>query len=244
VADIIAGQPYDKWLDLTDYSGQPLSAKDKSGDLQPSRVHISIQYKPVGSEVRGLQQHSSNSSSSTGHVRSEPGCWGVWIYSYVAVCNHASATMQSLGLPPSLPPAPLQVGFLALATVDSSTSCYRLCCGLLDRCMFPKPCGLTQTHHSNALQDISGSHPNEVPRVYFPLRPGNKVTLYHDAVCTPGPVPGIALASGGLYSESSCWDDIYVAVQQAERYALAVLLAPFRALETFWCSSRCQTHNI
>jgi hypothetical protein len=58
---------------------------------------------------------------------------------------------------------------------------------------------------------------HEVPRVYFPQRPGNKVTLYHDAVCTPGPVPGITLANGGLYSESSCWDDVYAAIQQAKR---------------------------
>ncbi|WIA08753.1 hypothetical protein OEZ85_008176 [Tetradesmus obliquus] len=59
---------------------------------------------------------------------------------------------------------------------------------------------------------------HEVPRVYFPQRPGNKVTLYHDSVCTPGPVPGIALAGGGLYSESSCWDDVYAAIQQAKRF--------------------------
>eukprot|EP00882_Tetradesmus_deserticola_P025421 GHRQ01027922.1.p1 GENE.GHRQ01027922.1~~GHRQ01027922.1.p1 ORF type:complete len:406 (+),score=151.50 GHRQ01027922.1:296-1513(+) len=116
VADIINGQLFDKWLDLTDTSGQPLFCRDKSGDKQPSRVHISIQYKPVGSE------------------------------------------------------------------------------------------------------DLSELRPNEVPRIYFPQRPGNKVTLYHDAVCTPGPVPGISLAGGGLYSESSCWDDIYVAIQQAERF--------------------------
>jgi phospholipase D1/2 len=58
---------------------------------------------------------------------------------------------------------------------------------------------------------------NEVPHTYFPQRSGNKVTLYHDAVCTPGPVDGIQLASGGLYSESSCWDDIYDAIKAAKR---------------------------
>jgi hypothetical protein len=81
------------------------------------------------------------------------------------------------------------------------------------------------------LQDTSELQPNEVPRVYFPQRPGNKVTLYHDAVCTPGPVPGITLANGGLYSESSCWDDIYVAVQQAERYVSALLFAAVCVLD-------------
>lgn len=58
---------------------------------------------------------------------------------------------------------------------------------------------------------------NEVPNTYFPLRNGNRVTLYHDSVCTPGPVQGIALASGGLYSESSCWDDVYASIKAAKR---------------------------
>lgn len=49
------------------------------------------------------------------------------------------------------------------------------------------------------------------------MRDGNRVTLYHDSVCTPGPVKGITLASGGLYSESSCWDDIYAAIKAAKR---------------------------
>jgi hypothetical protein len=105
------------------------------------------------------------------------------------------------------------------------------CClqhfNLPSRQQHPKPwlvCGVLQAFITvlcvvTCLQDGSGLQPNEVPRVYFPSRPGNKVTLYHDAVCTPGPVPGITLASGGLYSESSCWDDIYVAIQKAERYA-------------------------
>jgi hypothetical protein len=64
VGDIIGGQPFDQWLDLTDYSGQQLFCKDKTGDHEPSRVHISIQYKPVGSEVRHLQPHYRSSSSS------------------------------------------------------------------------------------------------------------------------------------------------------------------------------------
>lgn len=58
---------------------------------------------------------------------------------------------------------------------------------------------------------------NEVPHTYFPLRDGNRVTLYHDSVCTPGPVEGISLAGGGLYSEASCWDDLYAAIKTAKR---------------------------
>jgi phospholipase D1/2 len=63
----------------------------------------------------------------------------------------------------------------------------------------------------------SGGIAGEVPRTYFPLRPGGRVTLYHDAVCKPGPVDGIPLSGGGLYSESCCWDDMYQAIQEARR---------------------------
>jgi hypothetical protein len=58
---------------------------------------------------------------------------------------------------------------------------------------------------------------HQVPRTYFPMRPGNRVTLYHDSTCVPGPVEGIRLAGGGLFSESSCWDDIYDAIMEADR---------------------------
>jgi hypothetical protein len=50
------------------------------------------------------------------------------------------------------------------------------------------------------------------------MRPGNRVTLYHDSTCAPGPVEGIRLAGGGLFSESSCWDDIYDAIMEADRW--------------------------
>jgi hypothetical protein len=46
---------------------------------------------------------------------------------------------------------------------------------------------------------------DEVPRVYFPMRSGNKVTLYHDAHQTPGPVKDIVLANGRPFQEASCW---------------------------------------
>lgn len=58
----------------------------------------------------------------------------------------------------------------------------------------------------------------QVPRTYFPMRPGNRITLYHDSTCVPGPVEGISLAGGGLYSEHSCWDDLYDAIMQADRW--------------------------
>eukprot|EP00879_Flechtneria_rotunda_P013406 GHRR01013996.1.p1 GENE.GHRR01013996.1~~GHRR01013996.1.p1 ORF type:complete len:724 (+),score=209.94 GHRR01013996.1:247-2418(+) len=116
VSEVVNGEQWDKWLDLTDTNGNPMKGKHVSGDRQQSRAHISIRYEPVGTK------------------------------------------------------------------------------------------------------DETGEKYKEVPRAYFPLRPGNKVTLYHDAVCTPGPVEGAKLRGGGLYSDSCCWDDIYKALQQAKRF--------------------------
>jgi hypothetical protein len=45
----------------------------------------------------------------------------------------------------------------------------------------------------------------EVPRVYFPMRAGNRVTLYHDAFQPPGPVADIQLSGGRPYREAACW---------------------------------------
>lgn len=72
-------------------------------------------------------------------------------------------------------------------------------------------------HLSVRFEPASGALAGPVPHVYFPLRGGNRVTLYHDAMCTPGPVEGIALDGGGLYSESSCWDDMHAAISEAKR---------------------------
>jgi hypothetical protein len=98
----------------------------------------------------------------------------------------------------------------------------RLACAMLTfaRCLlapFQPLCTAFVSQTCIWLRQTTSLGLHEVPRVYFPQRPGNRVTLYHDSVCTPGPVPGISLASGGLYSESSCWDDVYAAIQQAKR---------------------------
>jgi len=73
----------------------------------------------------------------------------------------------------------------------------------------------------SVMQDAkrSGCEPYEVPRTYFPLRDGNRVTLYHDSVCNPGPVEGVKLADGQLFQENSCWDDVIDAIDQAQRCA-------------------------
>ncbi|GBF94843.1 phospholipase D gamma [Raphidocelis subcapitata] len=67
--------------------------------------------------------------------------------------------------------------------------------------------------HPNLLRD-------EVPRVYFPMRAGNRVTLYHDAHQNPGPVRDILLGNGSPFCESSCWDDVYHALTSARRFIL------------------------
>lgn len=52
VKDILGGQLYDQWLDLVDKTGAPVGCPDKAtkGPAQ-SRLHISIQYRPVGVKV-------------------------------------------------------------------------------------------------------------------------------------------------------------------------------------------------
>lgn len=92
-----------------------------------------------------------------------------------------------------------------------------LACTACQRCPLPR----TRQCTPPCLQGEGGRPSNEVPRTYFPLRGGNKVTLYHDAVCTPGPVQGVTLGNGSLYSEGSCWDDIYDAIREAQRCVAA-----------------------
>eukprot|EP00878_Enallax_costatus_P010831 GHUV01011310.1.p1 GENE.GHUV01011310.1~~GHUV01011310.1.p1 ORF type:complete len:894 (+),score=260.77 GHUV01011310.1:345-3026(+) len=116
VSEVIDGKVLDTWLELTDTAGNVRYHQELDGDKKPSRVHITIQFVPVGAEeYKGLQY-------------------------------------------------------------------------------------------------------GEVPRTYFPLRRGNRITLYHDAVATPGPVPDIPLADGSCYNESSCWDDMYDSISQAKTF--------------------------
>jgi phosphatidylserine/phosphatidylglycerophosphate/cardiolipin synthase-like enzyme len=65
-----------------------------------------------------------------------------------------------------------------------------------------------------------------LPRAYFPPRRGCHVTLYHDACYPPArldpkgsvPLPDVPVdgALGGLYTERSCWDDLYSAINGAK----------------------------
>lgn len=58
-----------------------------------------------------------------------------------------------------------------------------------------------------------------VPQVFFPLREGNRVTLYHDAhVIDAGEKPDIPLASGVLYKDLSCWDTLYADILAAKHF--------------------------
>lgn len=66
VAEIIGGQPWDKWLHLTDSGGRPLTRRDARGDSAPSRVHLSIHYKPVGQEVGARQAGGAASGGRVG----------------------------------------------------------------------------------------------------------------------------------------------------------------------------------
>ncbi len=56
-----------------------------------------------------------------------------------------------------------------------------------------------------------------VPHTFFPMRQGNAVRLYNDAHNPhAGPNPKIPLATGAMYEEKSCWDDLYADLQAAK----------------------------
>ncbi|XP_074315776.1 phospholipase D gamma 1-like [Silene latifolia] len=63
-----------------------------------------------------------------------------------------------------------------------------------------------------------GSGPDYgVPRTYFPLRKGNRVTLYQDAHCEDGMLPNIKLDDEKDYVHGKCWHDIFNAISNARR---------------------------
>lgn len=67
-------------------------------------------------------------------------------------------------------------------------------------------------------EKLANTRIGEVPRVYFPQRAGNKVSLYRDAHQTPGPVADIPLGDGSPFREASCWEDIYTAICEAKYF--------------------------
>nr|CAB3497259.1 unnamed protein product [Digitaria exilis] len=72
---------------------------------------------------------------------------------------------------------------------------------------------LTMYHHGvTPGPDFAG-----VPRTYFPLRRGGRVTLYQDAHVPDGTLPEIRLGDGACYRQGQCWRDVYDAMSQARR---------------------------
>ncbi|XP_021855176.2 phospholipase D beta 1-like isoform X1 [Spinacia oleracea] len=61
----------------------------------------------------------------------------------------------------------------------------------------------------------NGPEFNGVPRTYFPLRKGNKVTLYQDAHYEDGMLPDIKLDYGMDFVHRKCWHDIYNSISNA-----------------------------
>ncbi|GAQ78336.1 phospholipase D [Klebsormidium nitens] len=55
-----------------------------------------------------------------------------------------------------------------------------------------------------------------VPRTYFPLRKGGRVTLYQDAHVKDGLLPQIELDGGKIYQPGRCWEDICKAIVDAK----------------------------
>ncbi|CAN6314264.1 unnamed protein product [Urochloa humidicola] len=77
---------------------------------------------------------------------------------------------------------------------------------------------LTMYHHGVT----PGPHFAGVPRTYFPMRRGGRVTLYQDAHVPDGTLPEISLGTDGdgggeCYRHGQCWRDVYDAISHARR---------------------------
>lgn len=58
----------------------------------------------------------------------------------------------------------------------------------------------------------------DVPSVYFPVRAGNSVILYHDAKVHPCKQREVTLGSGDVYRDMSTWDSLYDKIVQAKEF--------------------------
>ncbi|XP_074264857.1 phospholipase D beta 1-like [Silene latifolia] len=56
-----------------------------------------------------------------------------------------------------------------------------------------------------------------VPRTYFPLRYGNRLTLYQDAHVEDGMLPDFRLENGMHYVHGKCWRDIFNSISAARQ---------------------------
>ena len=54
-----------------------------------------------------------------------------------------------------------------------------------------------------------------VPKTYFPLRKGGRVTLYQDAHVPDGCLPSFELQNGLKFEHGKCWEDIFNAIVDA-----------------------------
>ncbi|KAH1113302.1 hypothetical protein J1N35_006680 [Gossypium stocksii] len=54
-----------------------------------------------------------------------------------------------------------------------------------------------------------------VRHTYFPMRKGNKVTLYQDAHVPDGMLPKIELDDGKVFNQGKCWEDLCYAISEA-----------------------------
>uniref|UniRef100_A0A0D9XLR7 phospholipase D n=1 Tax=Leersia perrieri TaxID=77586 RepID=A0A0D9XLR7_9ORYZ len=85
---------------------------------------------------------------------------------------------------------------------------------------------LTMYHHGV----VAGPDCMGVPNTYFPLRRGNRITLYQDAHVPDGCLPDIWLDHGVRYQHGQCWRDIYDAICQARRLIYIVGWSVFHTI--------------
>ncbi|XP_052133810.1 phospholipase D gamma 1-like [Oryza glaberrima] len=77
---------------------------------------------------------------------------------------------------------------------------------------------------------IAGPDSLGVPNTYFPMRRGNRVTLYQDAHVPDGCLPDFCLDHGMRYQHGQCWRDIYDAICQARRLIYIVGWSVFHTI--------------
>jgi phospholipase D1/2 len=77
---------------------------------------------------------------------------------------------------------------------------------------------------------IAGPDSLGVPNTYFPMRRGNRVTLYQDAHVPDGCLPDFCLDHGMRYQHGQCWRDIYNAICQARRLIYIVGWSVFHTI--------------
>ena len=69
------------------------------------------------------------------------------------------------------------------------------------------------------IEIIGGTEmPPGIPGLHYPVRSGNKVTLFQDAHHDEGDLPEIKCGDGSSYVHGQCWEDVLEAINNAKSF--------------------------